>query len=324
LAFVQSMLGAGAGTSGGLSLGVFEVAGEHGSRADFAAAVDDAGGAQLRAGMFDGVAGEPQACFDATPGRARQATGPGTLNRGRRHPGAGRDLHDRQVGEPDYLYHEIPERVFAGPAVAVAALGSGLAGAGGCGACAAVGAVGAAASCRVTAAGAGAGTFGGLSFGVFEVAGEDGWRAGFAGVADDAGGAELRAGVFDGVAGELLAGFDGAAGRAGQATGLGALDHGRRHPGAGRGLGDGQLGEPDDFFHEIPERVFPGPAVAVAALGFGLADTGELFFEGVHLVRADLRAVTKAFHVGSAAEPNSPGGGDPPGSDGGCSNIFRG
>ena len=128
--------------------------------------------------------------------------------------------------------------------------------------------------------------------GVFEVAEEDGWRADFAGLVDDAGGAELRAGVFDGVRSELGAGFDGAAGRAGQATGPGSLNRARGHPGAGRGLRDRQLGEPDYLYHEIPERVFPGPTVAVAALAFGLAEAGELLFGGVHLVRSDLRAVT--------------------------------
>jgi hypothetical protein len=128
--------------------------------------------------------------------------------------------------------------------------------------------------------------------GVFEVAGEDACRADLAGLVDDAGGAELRTGVFDGVRGELGAGFYGAGGRAGQPTGPGSLNRVRGHPGASRGLRDGQPGEPDYLYHEIPERVFPGPAVAVAALGFGLAAAGELFFEGVHLVRSDLRAVT--------------------------------
>jgi hypothetical protein len=141
------------------------------------------------------------------------------------------------------------------------------------------------ASVQTGTLGAGAETFGCWSFGVFEVALEDGWRANSARLVDDASGAELRAGVLDGVAGELLAALDGAAGRAGQATGPRALNHGRGHPGAGRGLLDGQLGKPDHLYHEIPKRVFPGPTVAVAAIGFGLAKAGELFFEGVHLVR---------------------------------------
>jgi hypothetical protein len=130
-----------------------------------------------------------------------------------------------------------------------------------------------------------------LSFGVFEVAGEDRWWPDSAGLVDDAGEAELLACVFDGVRGELGAGFDGTAGRAGQLTGPGSLNRGHGHPGACRGLLNGQLGKPDYGYHEIPQRVSPRPPVAVAALGFGLADARELFFEGVHLARSDRRAV---------------------------------
>jgi hypothetical protein len=126
---------------------------------------------------------------------------------------------------------------------------------------------------------------------VLEVACEHHWRADAAGLVDDAGGAESLASVLDGVAGELLAGFDGAAGGAGQLARPGSLDRARRHPGAPRSLWDGQLGEPNDLHHEIPKRILPSPGVAVTAVRFGLAEPREVFFEGVHLVRAHVRAL---------------------------------
>jgi hypothetical protein len=129
-----------------------------------------------------------------------------------------------------------------------------------------------------------------LSRGVFEITREKGLRSDFAGVGDDADGTQPRAGVFDGVSGELPAGFDGAGRRAGQTLAKSALNRGHGHPRAGRDPRHGQLGQPNHLHHEIPKPICPGPAVTAAALRFGEAEAGELLFEDVHLVRADLRA----------------------------------